>query len=99
MESVVAVWRNPVVAAAAPVVVAERPARNAGVIVAQIGLAVRPRREAAEIAIAPACQPAEKIIILLGIAPARIFPGARNHSPALVVERPPRAPIQDRKRV
>src|SRR3546814_13957081 len=32
MEGVVAVWRNPVVAAAAPVVVAERPARNAGVI-------------------------------------------------------------------
>src|SRR3546814_12594309 len=41
MESVVAVWRNPVVAAAAPVVVGDRPARNAGVIVAQIGLAVR----------------------------------------------------------
>src|SRR3546814_7281635 len=87
MESVVAVWRNPVVAAAAPVVVAERPARNAGVIVAQIGLAVRPRREDAEIALAPACQPAEQIIIILGVAPARIFAGARNREPVLEVER------------
>src|SRR3546814_17590724 len=97
MESVVAVWRNPVVAAAAPVVVAERPARNAGVIVAQIGLAVRPRREDAEIALAPACQPAEQIIIILGVAPARIFAGARNREHVLEVERPPRAQI-DRPR-
>src|SRR3546814_5948764 len=72
-------------------------ARNAGVIVAQIGLAVRPRREDAEIALAPACQPAEQIIIILGVAPARIFAGARNREPVLEVERPPRAQI-DRPR-
>src|SRR3546814_7112561 len=82
MESVVAVWRNPVVAAAAPVVVAERPARNAGVIVAPIGLAVRTRRGDGEIALAPACHPAEQIILILGVAPARIFAGRSEEHPS-----------------